>query len=200
MEHVDEVPLTDPAMQGIYEVGVKVSAWNGSTNSALARLERELAQGLKALGDRLETAVSQISDWQGQVRVQAEAQSPSLDAPLDDDRCQATQALAVAAAKLRRQLQSSPHGQQCSANEAICQEMEDALNSLGLEPIPVEHVDFNPALHQCVERREMPAENEGRIVGLVRRGYFNRQTGRAVTKALVAVGCLAGNDGRDIDG
>lgn len=48
---------------------------------------------------------------------------------------------------------------------------EQALMSVGVEPIQSVGADFNPELHEAVEMIESEAENDGKIVGEFARGY-----------------------------
>ena len=48
---------------------------------------------------------------------------------------------------------------------------EQALISVGVEPVETTGADFNPELHEAVEMVETDAENDGKIVGEFSRGY-----------------------------
>ena len=48
---------------------------------------------------------------------------------------------------------------------------EQALISVGVEPVQTTGADFNPELHEAVEMVETDAENDGKIVGEFSRGY-----------------------------
>lgn len=48
---------------------------------------------------------------------------------------------------------------------------EQALISVGVEPVQTTGADFNPELHEAVEMVETDADNDGKIVGEFSRGY-----------------------------
>lgn len=48
---------------------------------------------------------------------------------------------------------------------------EQALLSVGVEPVQSIGIDFNPEVHEAVEMVETDAENDGKIVGEFARGY-----------------------------
>lgn len=48
---------------------------------------------------------------------------------------------------------------------------EQALISVGVEPVQTTGADFNPELHEAVEMVETDAEDDGKIVGEFSRGY-----------------------------
>ena len=63
---------------------------------------------------------------------------------------------------------------------------EQALMSVGVEPVQSVGVDFNPEFHEAVEMVETDAENDGKIVGEFSRGY--RLGDRLLRPARVQVG------------
>ena len=48
---------------------------------------------------------------------------------------------------------------------------EQALMSVGVEPVQSIGADFNPELHEAVDMVETDAENDGKIIGEFSRGY-----------------------------
>jgi molecular chaperone GrpE len=48
---------------------------------------------------------------------------------------------------------------------------EQALMSVGVEPVETTGADFNPELHEAVEMVETDADGDGKIVGEFARGY-----------------------------
>jgi molecular chaperone GrpE len=63
---------------------------------------------------------------------------------------------------------------------------EQALMSVGVEPVQAVGVDFNPEVHEAVEMVETDAENDGKIVGEFSRGY--KLGDRLLRPARVQVG------------
>lgn len=63
---------------------------------------------------------------------------------------------------------------------------EQALSSVGVEPVQTTDADFNPELHEAVEMVETDAENDGKIVGEFSRGY--KMGERLLRPARVQVG------------
>ena len=63
---------------------------------------------------------------------------------------------------------------------------EQALMSVGVEPVQTTGADFNPELHEAVEMVETEAENDGKIVGEFSRGY--KMGDRLLRPARVQVG------------
>lgn len=63
---------------------------------------------------------------------------------------------------------------------------EQALMSVGVEPVQSVGADFNPEVHEAVEMVETDAENDGKIVGEFSRGY--RLGDRLLRPARVQVG------------
>ena len=63
---------------------------------------------------------------------------------------------------------------------------EQALTSVGVEPIQSVGADFNPELHEAVDMVETDAENDGRITAEYARGY--RFGDRLLRPARVQVG------------
>ncbi len=70
---------------------------------------------------------------------------------------------------------------------------EQALMSVGVEPIAAVGQDFNPELHEAVEMVESSPENDGKIVGEFSRGYkfgdkllrpSRVQVGKAISKSV----------------
>ena len=58
-----------------------------------------------------------------------------------------------------------------SGVKGTARSFEQALTSVGVEPIPAVGADFDPELHEAVEMIETDAENDGKIVGEFSRGY-----------------------------
>ncbi len=58
-----------------------------------------------------------------------------------------------------------------SGVKGTARSFEQALMSVGVEPIQSVGADFNPELHEAVEMIESSAENDGKIVGEFSRGY-----------------------------
>ena len=63
---------------------------------------------------------------------------------------------------------------------------EQALLSVGVEPVQTIGVDFNPEVHEAVEMVETEPENDGKIVGEFSRGY--KLGDRLLRPARVQVG------------
>lgn len=63
---------------------------------------------------------------------------------------------------------------------------EQALMSVGVEPVQSVGVDFNPEVHEAVEMVETDAENDGKIVGEFSHGY--KLGDRLLRPARVQVG------------
>jgi molecular chaperone GrpE len=63
---------------------------------------------------------------------------------------------------------------------------EQALLSVGVEPVQSVGADFNPEVHEAVEMVETDAENDGKVVGEFSRGY--RLGDRLLRPARVQVG------------
>lgn len=70
---------------------------------------------------------------------------------------------------------------------------EQALISVGVEPIAAVGADFNPEMHEAVEMVESDAENDDKIVGEFSRGYkfgdkllrpSRVQVGKAISKSV----------------
>lgn len=70
---------------------------------------------------------------------------------------------------------------------------EQALISVGVEPIAAVGQDFNPELHEAVEMVESEADDDGKIVGEFSRGYkfgdkllrpSRVQVGKAISKSV----------------
>ena len=70
---------------------------------------------------------------------------------------------------------------------------EQALMSVGVEPIQSVGADFNPEMHEAVEMVETDAANDGKIVGEFSRGYkfgdkllrpSRVQVGKAISKSV----------------
>lgn len=58
-----------------------------------------------------------------------------------------------------------------SGVKGTARSFEQALMSVGVEPIQSVGADFNPELHEAVEMVESSPENDGKIVGEFSRGY-----------------------------
>lgn len=69
--------------------------------------------------------------------------------------------------------------------EMIHRRMYDTLRKLGLEPIETAGKDFDPHLHQAVERVETKDFPEGTILGEFQRGYHFK--GKLLRPAMVQV-------------
>ncbi|HBR58777.1 MAG TPA: nucleotide exchange factor GrpE, partial [Blastocatellia bacterium] len=48
---------------------------------------------------------------------------------------------------------------------------EQALMSIGVEPLPSIGTDFNPELHEAIDMAEVESENEGKVTAEYSRGY-----------------------------
>ena len=68
---------------------------------------------------------------------------------------------------------------------------EQALMSVGVEPVPSVGADFNPEIHEAVEMVEVEAENDGKVVGEFSRGY--KLGDRLLRPARVQVGKALAN-------
>ncbi len=80
-----------------------------------------------------------------------------------------------------------------SGVKGTARSFEQALISVGVEPIAAVGQDFNPELHEAVEMVETGAENDDKIVGEFSRGYkfgdkllrpSRVQVGKAVSKSV----------------
>lgn len=80
-----------------------------------------------------------------------------------------------------------------SGVKGTARSFEQALISVGVEPIAAVGQDFNPELHEAVEMVESDAENDGKIVGEFARGYrfgdkllrpSRVQVGKAISKSV----------------
>lgn len=80
-----------------------------------------------------------------------------------------------------------------SGVKGTARSFEQALMSVGVEPIQSVGADFNPELHEAVEMVESSPENDGKIVGEFSRGYkfgdkllrpSRVQVGRAISKSV----------------
>lgn len=80
-----------------------------------------------------------------------------------------------------------------SGVKGTARSFEQALMSVGVEPIQSVGAEFNPELHEAVEMVESDAENDGKIVGEFSRGYkfgdkllrpSRVQVGKAISKSV----------------
>jgi len=75
----------------------------------------------------------------------------------------------------------------------ILQQFADLLSSYGVEPVAAEPgTDFDPSVHEAVERLEVAPELRGKVVEEVARGYMFR--GRLLRSAKVRAGALAAEE------
>jgi molecular chaperone GrpE len=63
--------------------------------------------------------------------------------------------------------------------------MYETLKKLGLEPIPTAGLQFDPHVHQAVERVETADAVDGAVLGEFQKGYFFK--GRLLRPSMVKV-------------
>ena len=184
-EMTEEIPFTDKRRININGEGAQPNAETPKAETKSAEVVK-LENALKEERTRREAAEAKLVGVQAkfeEVKTDMERETQEMRSRMQkslEDRAKQGQfsfltALLPVLDNLNRAIQASETDASfehlLDGVKGTARSFEQALMSVGVEPIPATGMDFNPELHEAIDMVPVDAEQDGKIIAEYSRGY-----------------------------